>query len=136
MQIKLEHIYFDDIKLKVDSLDKNLTSRLQTSLDFNSEVIKDEESNKFSVSFLLKLKNKNFDLSINSVAIFLTNEKLEDDFSQTDFCNINAPAIAFPYIRTFVSNITLNAGFTPIILPSFNFVSLHKERSKSNSEQS
>jgi preprotein translocase subunit SecB len=130
MQIKLEHIYYNDVKLKVESLDKNITTKLQTSLNFKSEIIKDEELNKFSVHFLLNLKNKNFDLSINSVAVFLTDVKLESDFLESDFCNINAPAIAFPYIRTYVSNLTLNSGFNPIILPSFNFVNLHKEKSK------
>lgn len=130
MQIKLEHIYYNDVNLKVESLDKNITTKLQTSLNFKSEIIKDEESNKFSVHFLLNLKNKNFDLTVNSVAVFLTDVKLESDFLDSDFCNINAPAIAFPYIRTYVSNLTLNSGFNPIILPSFNFVNLHKEKSK------
>ncbi len=130
MQIKLEHIYYNDVKLKVESLDKNITTKLQTTLNFKSEIIKDEELNKFAVHFLLNLKNKNFDLAVNSVAIFLTDVKLESEFLDSAFCNINAPAIAFPYIRTYVSNLTLNSGFNPIILPSFNFVNLHKEKSK------
>ncbi len=130
MQIKLEHIYYNDVNLKVGSLDKSTTTKLQTSLNFNSEIIKDDELNKFTVHFLLNLKNKNFDLSVNSVALFLTDVKLGSEFLDSDFCNINAPAIAFPYIRTYVSNLTLNSGFNPIILPSFNFVNLNKEKSK------
>ena len=130
MQIKLEHIYYNDVNLKVESLDKNITTKIQTSLNFKSEIIKDEEFNKFSIHFLLNLKNKNFNLSVNSVAVFLTDIKLDSGFLDSDFCNINAPAIAFPYIRTYVSNLTLNSGFNPIILPSFNFVNLHKEKSK------
>lgn len=130
MQIKLEHIYYNDVNLKVDSLDKNITEKLQTSINFNSVIIKDEAFNKFSVHFLLNLKNKNFDLTVNSVAIFLTDIKLDSNFIDSDFCNINAPAIAFPYIRAYISNLTLNSGFNPIILPSFNFVNLHKEKNK------
>ena len=45
-------------------------------------------------------------------------------FSKT---KANAPAIAFPYVRVFISNITLNAGYNPIVLPSFNFIKLAEE---------
>lgn len=130
MQIQLEHIYYNDVQLKVESLDKKITSKLKTSLDFTSTLINDEESNKFSITFLLQLENKNFKFSVNAVAQFVTSEVLENKFLDSSFCYINAPAIAFPYLRAYVSNITLNSGFNPIILPSFNFVNLHKERIK------
>lgn len=130
MQIQLEHIYYNDVQLKVESLDKKITSKLKTSLDFTSSIIDCEESNRFSITFLLKLENKNFKFSVSAVAQFLTNEVLNKDFLDSSFCYINAPAIAFPYLRTYVSNITLNSGFNPIILPSFNFVSLHNEKFK------
>lgn len=130
MQIQLEHIFYNDVQLNVESLDKKITSKIKTNLDFTSSLIKDEESNRFSITFLLRLENNNFKFSVNAVAQFLTNEVLTEDFLDSSFCFINAPAIAFPYLRTYVSNITLNSGFNPIILPSFNFVNLHKEKLK------
>ncbi len=130
MQIQLEHIYYNNVQLKVESLDKAITSKIKTSLDFTSSLINDDESNKFSINFCLELENKNFKFSVNAVAQFLTNESLDNEFLDSSFCYINAPAIAFPYIRAYVSNLTLNSGFNPVILPSFNFVNLHKEKSK------
>lgn len=132
MQIQLEHIYYNDVQLKVKSLDKKITSKIKTSLDFTSSLIKDEKSNKFSITFILQLENENFKFSVNAVAQFLTTEVLESNFLDSSFCYINAPAIAFPYLRSYVSNITLNSGFNPIILPSFNFVNLHNEKVKEN----
>ena len=50
--------------------------------------------------------------------------KITEDFKLSSFPKINAPAIAFPYLRAFVSNLTLQSGLEPVILPSINFVQL------------
>lgn len=46
-------------------------------------------------------------------------EKIDDE-TMRDLCNRNAPSILFPYLRTFISNITGSAGITPIVLPVVN----------------
>ena len=127
MQIQLEHIYYNDIHFSVKSLDKKITSKITVNLDFTSS-IEDKESKRFLITFFLKLENKNFKFDLSAIAQFLTDRELDEDFLESSFCSINAPAIAFPYLRTYVSNITLNSGFNPIILPSFNFVNLHNEK--------
>ena len=38
----------------------------------------------------------------------------------------NAPAILFPYIRAYISNITALGGIAPIILPTLNLESVGK----------
>lgn len=40
------------------------------------------------------------------------------------FAKANAPAIVFPTLRAWVSNITLSAGYPPIMLPLINFQKL------------
>ncbi|MGB1217190.1 MAG: protein-export chaperone SecB [Saprospiraceae bacterium] len=42
--------------------------------------------------------------------------------SLEDFCNINAPAIIFPYVRQYIRNLSMDAGLNPIMLPVINFV--------------
>ena len=54
----------------------------------------------------------------------IVDEKITEDFKLSSFSKINAPAIAFPYLRAFVSNLTLQSGLEPVILPSINFVQL------------
>lgn len=59
--------------------------------------------------------------------MFKIDEDISEEFKLSNFPKINAPAIAFPYLRAFVSNLTLQSGFEPIILPSINFVKLAEE---------
>lgn len=41
-----------------------------------------------------------------------------------DYFYANSIAIVFPYVRAFVSNITLQANIRPLIIPTFNLSSL------------
>jgi preprotein translocase subunit SecB len=40
----------------------------------------------------------------------------------------NAPAIAFPYLRSFISTLTLNAGYILAVLLSINFVNFNTKK--------
>jgi preprotein translocase subunit SecB len=55
---------------------------------------------------------------------FEVNVPLDDSFKDGNFPYVNAPAIAYPYLRAFISNLTLNSGFAPVMLPSLNFVAM------------
>ena len=46
------------------------------------------------------------------------------------YCNVNCPAIIFPFLREFVTEITTRSGFAPLILPPINFVKYSKEKDK------
>ncbi|WP_236195476.1 protein-export chaperone SecB [Pseudomonas glycinae] len=55
---------------------------------------------------------------------FNINVPVDEEFKSSNFPYVNAPAIAYPYLRAFISNLTLNAGFAPVMLPSLNFVAM------------
>lgn len=94
-----------------------------------------ENNNTFGVIFNLIVKDKGFDLSVEAVYHFeLIDEELTDEFKNSSFPVINAPAIAFPYLRAFISNFTLQAGKLPVILPSINFVEHAKQSSSKKQE--
>jgi preprotein translocase subunit SecB len=85
------------------------------------------ESNKFSIVFDLYIKHPgDFELKTKYVSVFSTSENIDEEFKNSAFTKINAPAIAFPFMRSFVATITLNAGFSPAILPSINFLEFKK----------
>jgi preprotein translocase subunit SecB len=85
------------------------------------------ESNKFSIVFDLHIKHPgDFELNTKYVSVFSTSENIDEEFKNSAFTKINAPAIAFPFMRSFVATITLNAGFSPTILPSINFLEFKK----------
>jgi len=81
----------------------------------------------FGVSFDVEIKDTRFDLHIEANFLFQSDESISEEFKLSDFPKINAPAIAFPYLRAYISNLTLQSGFEPVILPSINFVNLAEE---------
>ncbi|WP_434529001.1 protein-export chaperone SecB [Vibrio sp. K4] len=93
----------------------------------------EETPDMFFVFFNIKLKVEDSHLlDIEYRANFETDSEINESFKDSSFSKVNAPAIAFPYIRAFISTFLLNAGFEPIILPSFNFVALGQQESKDN----
>ena len=86
-----------------------------------------KKKKQFVIVFDIDLKDKDFDLVFQVAFIFSTEEEVNEEFKFSDFPKINAPAIAFPFIRAYISNFTLQSGFEPVILPSINFVKLAKE---------
>lgn len=76
----------------------------------------------FKIVFYLTINDKKFNLDIEALFNFTTDEEITEEFKLSNFPKINAPAIAFPYLRAFVSNLTLQSGVTPAMLPSINFV--------------
>ncbi len=101
-------------------------------LDY-SPVFYDEDKTKFSVFFDVSLKTKNeYSLDIKYETVFKTSEEIDVDFKSSNFPYVNAPAIGFPFLRSFVSFMVLNAGYSPLILPSINFVSHYQAKFDDN----
>lgn len=59
--------------------------------------------------------------------VFECSAIIDQNFLKSEFAKISAPAIGFPYVRAFLSTVSLQAGLQPIILPSINFVQFSKE---------
>ncbi|MGP5356318.1 protein-export chaperone SecB [Pseudomonas helleri] len=107
-----------------DSLDK-AKSKFSINVEF------EEES--FFVTFNLKLATadgKGIIVSFKSK--FVTDMPIDEDFKKSAFPYVNAPAISYPYLRVFISNLTLNSGYDPVMLPSINFVALKDKTMRRN----
>lgn len=95
----------------------------------------ESEPNFFAVKFEVKMQSEyGYEFELQYVAQFKTDEEITDSFMESTFPLVNAPAIAYPYLRSFVSLITLNSGFDPLILPTVNFQAMakaHKEKALS-----
>ena len=65
--------------------------------------------------------DKSYRLTVQYTSQFETDSEFGADFRDSSFVRINAPAIAFPFIRSYVAHITLIGGFESVILPSVNF---------------
>ena len=128
IQVKLLDVQITETVFKVKTYDKSVTNELETQLSVNTGF--NDDKNTFAIFFKIVLENKtkNFYLTLEACAHFETSVEIDDGFQKSSFIKINAPAIAFPYVRTFISNLTLNSGFAPIILPSYNFVKFAQEQ--------
>ncbi len=67
-------------------------------------------------------------IEIATESIFKFNNIDEDNLYK--FFTLNAPAIIFPYIRAYISTLTIQSGFKPILLPTLNLVALSEELNK------
>lgn len=86
------------------------------------------ETDIFFVIFHLSLKTaEDMVLKVVFSSEFKTDSVIDSAFKRGDFPYVNAPAIAYPFLRAFVSNLTLNAGHSPVVLPAVNFVALKDE---------
>ncbi|SMM98400.1 hypothetical protein SPONN_2298 [uncultured Candidatus Thioglobus sp.] len=92
------------------------------------------EPKSFSIYFKTSLPVKNNLLSIEYIATFATSKGIDDEFKESHFPNINAPAIAYPYLRTFVSQFLLLSGYEPQILPTINFVKMQEQNDEVTTE--
>ncbi len=101
--------------------------RKEDSFDLKtSQVFPEEDNRRFDLFFEIDVKDTDFDLFIKMLFIFEIDDDITEEFKVSDFPKINAPAIAFPFLRALVSNITLQSGLRPVMLPSINFVEFAK----------
>ena len=101
-------------------------------LDFKHKIFRieeprdEEEKRIFIVEFDAKVSNtpKSLNLTIKYHVIFRCEHEITKEYLISPGIQINSPAIGFPFLRSFITTISVNAGYPPIILPSINFVRL------------
>jgi preprotein translocase subunit SecB len=119
------NIQFIDTKVTQLNLAAISQENLEDTDDFKfsfSPAFSELELNEFLIIFNISLKIENeFVLSVEYVARFFVDADIDETFKESNFVKINAPAIAYPFLRAYISNLTLSSGFPPIVLPTINF---------------
>ena len=87
----------------------------------------DKEQSQFTLTMLVTIsdKERNLNLSLRMHGFF--NYEASDMQELRTFIGVSAPALLFPYIRAYVSNITALSGMQPIIMPTLNMVAVGEE---------
>ena len=100
--------------VKEQSMDVNVG----VSIGFN-----DDDPAHYTINFEVSVSagNYNIRISVKSVALFEASSPIDEEFRQSAFVQTNSPAIAFPFLRSFINTLTANAGIPPVVLPAFNF---------------
>jgi len=132
-QIMLEHFRIAELSLKGNTFDKDALLNDVVSMPFSYVPSFNEEyPTSFAIIFDITLENheKTFVLKVKAIAQFETDKPIDEEFKYSPFLIITAPAIAYPYLRAFISNLLLNCGYEPRWLPTLNFVAMAEDKEK------
>lgn len=92
------------------------------NLNFKSSGLLNSSTNTFQLFLKVFVfdenKNINIEVDMNGVFIYQPDEHLENYMLQ------NAPALLFPYVRSYVTALTALSGISPITLPTMNLTGL------------
>lgn len=104
----------------------------KNKFDFTHKCLFDESRNdEFMVSFDFHLNSaQNFSLFLKHNFIFKCSEPVAKEFLESHYTSVNAPAIAYPYLRALVATILLNSGLESVTLPAINFAEHAKNSQK------
>ena len=114
---------FQFVRYLIDQCSVNLTGKeLSKEMVFaiNPEGVFNEKDKTFELVLNLVVNDKdhNLDLNIRIHGYFTYDGNNMDEVRS--FIGINSPAILFPYVRAYVSNITALGGMPPVIMPTLN----------------
>ena len=126
-QIRIAAFKAEYINLEQKEFEKSdFTLALETGFSEN-------DLKSFRIKFRAVISSEaGYELTIEYSSFFETEEDIIDSFKTSNFVTINAPAIAYPFLRSFISTITLNAGYEPILIPTINFQALAQKNHSSS----
>jgi preprotein translocase subunit SecB len=85
--------------------------------------INDADKNKFRSVFIITITvdNNPFNFQVQALGEFEVIGENMEQMIYDNFLNISAPSIIYPYIRAFISNMVLQSGMKPIVIPPVYF---------------
>lgn len=116
----------DTYKFKKASIDFNIPNNAELNISFNPKGVFYQKENRYELSFdtIITCKETGTPvINISCVAYFSFRGTVSLN-EIPDFFYPNSIAILFPYIRAFVSTISLQANTRPILLPTINLIGL------------
>lgn len=112
--------------LQTQAINESQTNELQLhSLNVAVRVPEVEVNQEFAICFTLQataLADYKVNIECEFWAVFTSDEPLTAAFLDSHFTSVNAPAIAYPYLRSYISSSLVNAGYPAMHLPTLNFV--------------
>jgi preprotein translocase subunit SecB len=97
---------------------KTIGSDMEFSIDPDAEFKPEKKVFILSMHVVVNDKDKNLELRLNIRGFFNYETTSFDELAP--FISLNAPALLFPYIRAYISNITALSGIQPILMPTLN----------------
>lgn len=115
---------FNQVELNLENIEANETFVLDFSPSGN--LFSEKGEYVLIIEFKALAENKDTVVKVKCNAVFSFGQPCTLDEIPTYFYS-NSIAILFPYIRAFVSTLTLQANVKPILLPTLNLSTLQEE---------
>jgi preprotein translocase subunit SecB len=129
----LVHYSFDKV-----NIDYSLKEDCRTTVNIIPKGVfkKGADKSSFDLSFIFTAQSEDNEpfVTIECNAIFEFSGLISFE-EVPPFFYTNSIAILFPYIRAFISTVTLQSNNIPVILPTMNLSSLEKELRKNTIEE-
>jgi preprotein translocase subunit SecB len=104
---------------KDDIMNLQIDSRISRSLN--------ADKTKLIVKFQMLVEDKEQTIKALCGMVGIFSQIKEGSVNLEEYSKIHAPSLLFPYIRENISNVTMKAGMSPIVLPPMNLVKLISE---------
>lgn len=104
--------------IQIDSTDE-ISQQLDVEFTQASGVNEEALMYKHTLEVVISNENKSIHIEIVADGMFEFDKELTD-VQKSNFFNINAPSILFPYVRAYITALTSLAGIQPIVLPTLN----------------
>lgn len=121
-QAGLKFINFEITKVLFDRGDNiNIDAEFEVNIQHITQ-INDKNNNLFRTVFIINIKGQDnsFSLQVQALGNFEILGKIPNEVKD-NYLNISSPSIIYPYVRAYISNITLQSGMNPITIPPMNF---------------
>jgi preprotein translocase subunit SecB len=127
----LKFINFEIIKVIFDRSDDIVKDgEFEVNIQHITQV-NDEFENLFRTVFIINIngKNNSFSLQVQAIGNFEIIGEIPKNVKD-NYLNISSPSIIYPYVRAYISNITLQSGMNPITIPPMNFAAVSQNEKK------
>ncbi|MSP27135.1 MAG: hypothetical protein EXR80_01440 [Methylococcales bacterium] len=134
MNIKLLGTKVSKLSLLVgESNEIELEDEFRLSFD---NAYSEEDATSFIVRFFITVSSKEeeFKLDVEYVAFFSSDEPISEEFQNSHFSTMNAPALASPFVRSLINEITVNSNLNPVLLLTVNFQELVRQHQNHNKD--
>lgn len=118
---------FQNFVVKESHIVINEQGENKISIDFSPKGYVFSSLSQFHLEMNVEVKEEsnNFNIQLNTLSFFEFDAASENFIQfRDDYFIRNAPAIVFPYIRAYISNLTTQSGLFTVQLPTLNLSNL------------
>ncbi|SHJ57297.1 preprotein translocase subunit SecB [Tangfeifania diversioriginum] len=120
---RLKNFFFSESSIKIEPS----TKAQSIDISIQPQGLVNESEKTFELELFVNIESKDgLKISIKLIGTFEFKEVVKNE-NLSNYFFVNAPAIIFPYLRSYISALTALSGSKTIILPPMNMSSLGKQ---------